>query len=681
MNRLLLSLFLIIPFCLYGQKENNIWYFGYGAGIDFNVNPPVPLTNSAMQSYEGCATVCDSNGKLLFYSNGKSVWGKDHQVMPNGTQLAGDDDDAQSVLIIKQPGSQYSYYIFTNDKNNISYSIVDIRQHSGIGDIVTKNILIQKSTGSEGMAAVQHCNKKDFWVVAQPSTFNGSAINSFLLSSGGLNNVPVTSSGGGTKASQFGYIKFSPQGDKIALIKDYWREIYAFDNASGKLGKMIFAYWYDLPVAPTYGFEFSPDGSKFYQPSYKSFLRQFDLNAGDSIAIKNSRYDIPAGLNLPMAIDLAPDGKLYITSEDFSYLSVVNNPNIKGAGCNYQKDGFFLDGKKTFVGLPDVVNFNHGRDFSTGVSVSDACLGNRTLLSVHDTAGITGIEWDLFNIKGKIIFHSDTFRDSTLLADTGRYHFRAIIHEKCGADTVSGTGIVWPLPKSKDTAIRFCPGDSVSLHATLQGATHYDWENGSHDSVIEVSTSGTYKVNIIRKGCAASSTFRVTELPKIWVALKEEYFLCEDDNELQKLDAGKGFQDYLWYPTGDTTQWIIVSKTGNFYVIVQDYRGCTGEAGTIVKRKCPGFLYFPNAFTPNLDTVNPTFKPIGKDVISYKMNIYNRWGEKLFETEDINAGWNGNFKGTPSPAGTYIWFCEYSLFNEKKHIQEFYKSGCLELVK
>src|SRR6185312_759860 len=127
MNRLLLSLFLIIPFCLYGQKENNIWYFGDSAGIDFNSKPPTPLANSSMRAYEGCATVCDSNGKLLFYSNGINVWDRNHILMPNGKQLAGDDDDAQSVLIVKQPGQTAIYYVFTNDKYNISYSVVDTR--------------------------------------------------------------------------------------------------------------------------------------------------------------------------------------------------------------------------------------------------------------------------------------------------------------------------------------------------------------------------------------------------------------------------------------------------------------------------------------------------------------------------------------------------------------------------
>jgi gliding motility-associated-like protein len=682
MYRLLLILFFMIPFCLHGQKENNVWYFGDSAGIDFNSTPPTALGNSAMRAYEGCASVCDGSGKLLFYSNGKTVWDKNHAIMPNGAQLAGDDDDAQAVLIIKQPGHQYIYYIFTNDRYNISYSIVDIRLNAGNGDVVTKNVLIQRSTGSEGMAATRHCNKKDFWIVAQPVSDAGTnSINAFLLTSQGLNPVPVTSSGGGMKTTMFGYIRFSPQGNKIALAKDFWREIFEFNNLTGRLGNMVFAFWYDLPVAPAYGFEFSPNGSMFYVPSYKGFLRQFDLSAGDSIAIKNTRYDISLGLNFPYAIVLAPDGKLYMTAEENGYLSVVNNPDVKGSGCNYKKNGFFLGGKKSLVGLPSVVTNNKGWDSRPAAFVSKACLGNRTFFSVSDSSGIAGIDWDVFNADGKVVYHSNRFQDSTILPDTGNYHFRAILHEGYVTDTVSGTGFVWPLPLSKNTDISFCPGKSIKLHATLPGAERYDWSTGSRDSIIEVSIPGTYSVSILRNGCAATSTFHVAELPKIRVALKQEYFICEDENEVQKLDAGKGFHHYRWYPTGDTTQWIIVSKTGNYYVSVEDFRGCTGEAGTIIQRRCAGYLYFPNVFTPNADANNDVFKPTGQDIISYKLRVYNRWGEKLFETDEIEKGWDGYFKGLLSPTGTYIWLCDYSLFDKKKQIRQFNKSGSLELLR
>src|SRR5437868_1237164 len=88
------------------QNENNIWYFGDVCGLDFNSGSPVAISNSAMYQWEGCATMCDAGGNILFYTNGITVWNKQHSVMVNGDSLYGDGSATQSALIIKQPGQE-----------------------------------------------------------------------------------------------------------------------------------------------------------------------------------------------------------------------------------------------------------------------------------------------------------------------------------------------------------------------------------------------------------------------------------------------------------------------------------------------------------------------------------------------------------------------------------------------
>src|SRR5688500_8372399 len=107
--------FLIISLNVLSQKETNNWYFGGKAGINFNVNPPVAVFNGSLFSGEGCASISDTNGGLLFYSRGDTIWNKLHQVMANGTGLFGDPSTTQSAIITKQPGSDSLYYIFTLD--------------------------------------------------------------------------------------------------------------------------------------------------------------------------------------------------------------------------------------------------------------------------------------------------------------------------------------------------------------------------------------------------------------------------------------------------------------------------------------------------------------------------------------------------------------------------------------
>jgi gliding motility-associated-like protein len=80
-----------------------------------------------------------------------------------------------------------------------------------------------------------------------------------------------------------------------------------------------------------------------------------------------------------------------------------------------------------------------------------------------------------------------------------------------------------------------------------------------------------------------------------------------------------------------------------------------------VNKLCPNILFVPTAFSPNGDGLNDFFKPIGYDVADLRMNVYNRWGELLFETNDIDAGWDGSYKATACEVGTYVWWVSYKI--------------------
>src|SRR6188508_239275 len=85
------------------QNQNSQWYFGNNAGINFMNSPPTSQTGSMIAS-EGCASVADAAGNLLFYTNGVTIYNQNHQVMANGTNLNGDISSTQSAFIAKQPG-------------------------------------------------------------------------------------------------------------------------------------------------------------------------------------------------------------------------------------------------------------------------------------------------------------------------------------------------------------------------------------------------------------------------------------------------------------------------------------------------------------------------------------------------------------------------------------------------
>lgn len=93
---LLLLIFLFISLSSYAQGEANIWYFGYYAGLDFNSGSLVVLIDSKIFTYEACATISNASGQLLFYTDGKTIWNKNHQIMPNGTGLMGHSSSTPS---------------------------------------------------------------------------------------------------------------------------------------------------------------------------------------------------------------------------------------------------------------------------------------------------------------------------------------------------------------------------------------------------------------------------------------------------------------------------------------------------------------------------------------------------------------------------------------------------------
>lgn len=138
---------------LHAQQLNNQWRFGVNQGIDFNAPGPTAVSNSVINTPEGCASVADPlNGQLLFYTDGTTVWNRNNVVMQNGTGLTGRSAPLQTsttaAMICPRPGNSQQYYIFTIDRqgspNGLRYSLVDMSLEGGLGAIVAgqKNILL-----------------------------------------------------------------------------------------------------------------------------------------------------------------------------------------------------------------------------------------------------------------------------------------------------------------------------------------------------------------------------------------------------------------------------------------------------------------------------------------------------------------------------------------------------------
>lgn len=356
----------LTSFSGFAQGEKANWYFGKGAGIIFSGDSAV-ATNSRLFTEEGSATLSDAEGNLLLYTNGITVWNREHRVMPNGNGLMGGKSSTQSALILPKPGSSSIYYIFTTDiqaqSDGLRYTVVDMAKQEGKGDIISRNnFMIAPAT--EKLTAVRHSNGRDWWLIAH--RWNSNGYMAFLINDEGVATRPVLSMvgtvHGGPNRKAIGYLNASPDGTKLAAAlwdADSNFEILNFDRSTGKISDPILLKGF----VEAYGVVFSPDGSKLYGTANgagggKAQIVQFDLRAGSAEAIAKSAVVIGTSKSPRIgALQLGPDGKIYVARQDNYYLGVINNPNAKGEASNYVDDGFHLGKQKSDLGLP---NFAQG---------------------------------------------------------------------------------------------------------------------------------------------------------------------------------------------------------------------------------------------------------------------------------------------------------------------------------
>ena len=363
---------------LYAQHESDNWYFGDHAGLNFSTGVPVPLHDgqtTGLNADEGVATISDRNGHLLFYTNGTTVWNRNHQVMMNGDGLNGHPSSTQSAIIIPLPDKDSIYYIFTVDAEagpkGLCFSGVDMSHDNGLGEVIQKNTKLLNPV-CEKITAVKHCNNKDIWVITR--MFNSSKYFAYLITSKGLSLVPVSSDCGnflgGDVFNTMGYLKATHRGRKLAaaMVSADYIEFSDFDRKTGIVSNTQILY--ARPPTFTgnsgvYAVEFSPNDKLMYVTWLEDrwitpanlmwvlYLYQFDISSGNSATIQSTQYLVDSSsIRLYGGIQLASDNKIYVTHYYDSMMSRINNPNGIGATCNFQTNAINLSPGSGRFGLP-----------------------------------------------------------------------------------------------------------------------------------------------------------------------------------------------------------------------------------------------------------------------------------------------------------------------------------------
>lgn len=360
----------------FAQRETSNWVFGFYCGLNFEQGDVIPINNTAVKTKGGSAVISDKiTGELLFYTDGRNFWNRNHQLMENAHTLPYNCTTriTQPAIIIPSTTENSIFHVFCiraahevpppNDPNNCPYAVdktkipegesglnlyyyqIDTKLDDGLGNVVESesNLLLQTNI-TEKLTAVPHANGHDVWVIV-----HGWKNNTFYAhhwTEEGVVDVVTTHIGsvhgdyGGIyfEDELRGELKASPDGRKIAsaVFSDYRPfDLFDFNAATGVLSNYV-----NLgDVRGQYGVSFSPDNSKLYvnadsrdpDTNLLNIVLQYDMLSGNDVAIAASGKSIIVGnpyTNIPgngifegwstvaKGMALAPDGRLYISGNE-----------------------------------------------------------------------------------------------------------------------------------------------------------------------------------------------------------------------------------------------------------------------------------------------------------------------------------------------------------------------------
>jgi gliding motility-associated-like protein len=599
--------------CPREMKEAGLWYFGVFAGMDFTAGDAAALTAQpdVFSTPISPAVIADSSGNLLFMTNGKQVFNRNFEMIGDG--LFGHYSCTQPAIIVPRPDDPVRFYVFTSDSyrdmngdQGLNYSYLTLNSADGLGEIANLNVNLITDGMDGRLTAVKHANGKDFWLIAH--RWESNEFCAFRVTAAGVDNNYVSSNVGSVHSGDnnlLGYMKASPDGSRlaVALYESQAVEVFNFDRETGKVSAPL--------VSPpdyegAYGLEFSPDNSKLYLTTldYANMIPAFP-----SLLYQ---FDLSASnvFGSAMVIDTADSGfrwaglQLGIDGRIYMAKSINATTHSEYLGVVYNPNR---------AGL--ACNFN----MLGGTAGSEFYLGGK-----HSF-------WGLPNVVQSFVDWPHFTYDSVCEGDVTIFNL---------TNTANVDDAGWDFQDPSGT----------SNTADPLRPTHRFSDEGQYQVAVTETFNGidyTY-----------SEPVTVYPLPEVSFGA-DTIYIFQGDNA--RLSVGDQWASYLW-STGATSSDIYVNQPGEYWVEVQNEQCCfnTDTVYVVLYE-----IYVPNAFRP-ASTINNEFKPVVPfmAVQDYRLTIYDRWGQMVFESRVLDNGWNGEVNNEPAPMGVYAWRIDYNTVNE-----------------
>lgn len=596
---------------VYAQaNEGRYWYFGNRAGLHFGNNGVVnALYDGALATVEGCATISDAAGNLLFYTDGITVWDKQHQVMPNGFGLLGDPSATQSAVIVPAPGAPLKYYVvtvpaFPNMNVGLRYSIVDLSLNGGLGDVTIKNNLLI-SPVTEKVTAVRHQNQVDYWLITHE--WNSNRFFVFKVDATGIVIPAVVSSVGdthnGADFNVLGYMKLSPNGRRIAVARAFSNrvEVFNFNTQTGEVSNP-YGFSYDFVNFNTegqYGIEFSSDNTKLYvSTSGYGKIVQHNLAGGGA-----GPGQIIATDGAPYGLQLAPDGAIYVARLGAQDLGKIPNPNLAGAACGYIPQALHLDNGSGLhfsqIGLPTFIQSFFKPPvpelYCTNEIICEGTSRPLYCLLPPNTPIPANYHW--YKDGNLVATGSDTLWAS----QPGKYKVVLLSDQGDTLDALPDTlTLAWamrPLASIIKSGGQ-CVGDTLTLTAPI-GNYQYKWFRNNtlwgNSTSLTVTENGLYTLQVIDNvtGCDSLAQIELSfvQPPSVNLLPNGTHKLCAGESielktTLYNNVTYEWFRDNTLIPNVNTHTFT-VTESGNYAVRISTPEGCNTLSNTVTVQVFP----------------------------------------------------------------------------------------------
>lgn len=586
--------FFITSYFLIAQGEYNNWVFGTGAWVNFNSGTPILDAEASITTNGNATSISDTDGNLLFYTNGETVWNKNHIIMTNGDDIGG-HDGIMSATIVPMPGNSSKYYIFSSNTTSsspaygLNYSIVDMSLDGGLGDVelTTKATVLLGELLGYGISASYRKDEESVWLIVHDLE---DRFYEFLITSTGIEGPTVFQIGSvyNQANDKTNTIKVSPTRKQLMSVTrgtDVPPEVFCFDNQSGEISNPVQILIDDNENS---GIEFSPDGNFIYTNTWDgghSEVLQINANTFNVINVGELN-------SLASQLQIAPDNKIYIGLNFRKFLSTIENPNLEGLACHLIDTSFSINPYYSKKGLPGKVVKQNLSQYEYLLSSSEDSICINSFANVTISGGSMSLldsirwYWGDGNTSVGLVYNANH-----LYSTSGTFDVQAIIYSDCFLDTLQESIEVME-PEIEiigDTLI--CSALESTALSAVGSSGNIQWSNGSITNTIEVGL-GTYDVTVTTNlGCEGTDDVVVNTHDLTMLEIVGDTLYCEGGSTM--LSASSTYNQYVW-STGSIGPQVDVME-GDYSLTVSDANGCEQiDSVQIVELEIPPLVILGN---------------------------------------------------------------------------------------